>query len=134
MSHTLANPDGLHDPTPFGYSHTATVPGGAELVFVSGQWGSDPEGSTVSSDFAAQVSRAFDNLGTALAAHGLDLSSVVQLRSYVIDHDFAKLGVLGTTLQEHWGGTPPTHTVIGVASLATPDISFEVEAIAARQP
>lgn len=28
--------------------------------------------------------------------------------------------------------TPPTHTVIGVASLATPEIHFEVEAVAAR--
>ena len=29
-------------------------------------------------------------------------------------------------------GNPPTQTVIGVASLATPEILFEVEAVAAR--
>ena len=37
MSHTIVNPAGLHDPVPFGYSHTATIPAGTELVLVAGQ-------------------------------------------------------------------------------------------------
>jgi hypothetical protein len=28
VSHTIVNPDWLHDPVPFGYSHTAAVPAG----------------------------------------------------------------------------------------------------------
>lgn len=39
MAHGLVNPDGLHDPVPFGESHTVSVPGGSELVLVSGQYG-----------------------------------------------------------------------------------------------
>jgi enamine deaminase RidA (YjgF/YER057c/UK114 family) len=132
MSHSIVNPTGLHDPVPFGYSHTATIPAGAELVLVAGQWGSSTDGTAVSTDFAEQVRRAFHNLGVALAAHGLDLSHVVQLRTYVVNHDFDKLGAIAVAVQGGWGATPPTHTVIGVASLATPDIQFEVEAIAAR--
>lgn len=132
MSPTVVNPAGLHDPVPFGYSHTAAVPAGAQLVLVSGQYGSGPDGAVVSTEFAAQVAQAFDNLGVALAAHGLDLSHIVQLRTYVVDLDFDKLGVIGQAVQAGCGDTPPTQTVIGVAGLATPEIRFEVEAMAVR--
>ena len=132
MTHTIVNPEGLHDPVPFGYSHTATIPAGAELVLVSGQYGSGADGMVVSTDFAEQVHQAFRNLGVALAAHDLDLTDVVQLRTYVVSPDFEKLGIIGQAVGAGSGGTPPTQTVIGVAALAMPDILFEVEAVAAR--
>ncbi|HEY8581361.1 MAG TPA: Rid family hydrolase [Capillimicrobium sp.] len=132
MSHTIVNPDGLHDPRPFGYSHTATVPAGAELVLVAGQYGSGADGAVVSADFAEQVDQALRNVGTALAAHGLDLSHVAQLRTYVVGPDFDKLATIGQAVRRGCGDTPPTQTVIGVAGLATPDILFEVEAVAVR--
>jgi enamine deaminase RidA (YjgF/YER057c/UK114 family) len=132
MSPTIVNPAGLHDPVPFGYSHTVAVPAGRELVLVAGQYGSGADGALVSTDFAAQVERAFQNLGVALGAHGLDLSHVVQLRTYVVGLDFGKLGAIGATVGGIWGATPPTQTVIGVAGLALPEIQFEVEATAAR--
>lgn len=114
------------------YSHTATIPAGSELVVVAGQYGSGPDGAVVSGDFAEQVNQAFGNAGVALAAHGLDLSHVVQLKTYVVDHDFSKLGPIAGAIQQHWGSNPPTRTLIGVASLAAPDVLFEVEALAAR--
>ncbi|WP_328952580.1 RidA family protein [Kitasatospora purpeofusca] len=132
MAHAIVNPDGLHDPVPFGYSHTATVPAGTELVLIAGQYGSGPDGAVVSTDFTEQVKQTFRNIGTALAAHGLDLSHVVQLRTYVVNHDVSKLGPITGAVQEGWGTNPPTQTLIGVAGLATPDVLFEVEALAAR--
>ncbi len=132
MAHTIVNPSELHDPVRFGYSHTASVPAGTDLVFVSGQYGSGADGMVVSDDFAEQVRQAFLNLGTALAAHGLDLGHVVQLRTYVIGPDFEKLGIIGASVREGCGDIPPTQTVIGVAALAMPDILFEVEAVSAR--
>ncbi len=129
---TLVNPAGLHNPVPFGYSHTAVVPAGAELVVVAGQYGSGPDGAVVSADFSRQVEQAFDNVATALAAHGLGLGHVVQLRTYVVDHDVAKLGPIGAVVGKHWGDRPPTQTLVGVASLAAPDVLFEVEAVAVR--
>lgn len=131
MPHTIVNPEGLHDPVPFGYSHTAAIPAGTELVLVAGQYGSSPDGAVVSPDFAEQVQQAFRNLGVALAAHGLDLSHVVQLRTYVVEPDFEKLGAIAQSVQG-CGDQPPTQTVIGVTGLAMPDILFEVEAVAAR--
>jgi enamine deaminase RidA (YjgF/YER057c/UK114 family) len=132
MPHTIINPDGLHNPIPFGYSHSASVPAGAQLVFISGQYGSTTDSSLVSSNFAEQVQRSFHNLGIALAAHGLSLRDVVQLRSYVLSPDFEKLHVIGQAVRAGCGDVPPTHTVLGVSSLAMPEMLFEVEAVAAR--
>ena len=132
MPHAVLNPAGLHEPVPFGYSHTASIAPGTELVLVSGQYGSSMDGAVVSTVFAEQVRQAFRNLGVALAAHGLDLSHVAQLRTYVVNHDFDKLAAIAEAVQSGWSANPPTHTVIGVASLATPEILFEVEAVAAR--
>ena len=132
MSPTIVNPAGLHDPVPFGYSHTATIPAGTELVLVAGQYGSSTDGAVVSPDFTEQVRQAFHNLGVALAAHGLDLSHVVQLRTYVVTLDLDKLGAITRAVQGGCGATPPPQTVIGVAGLAMPDILFEVEAVATR--
>lgn len=132
MPHAVLNPAGLYDPVPFGYSHTASIAPGTELVLVAGQYGSNTDGAVVSPAFAEQVRHAFRNLGVALAAHELDLSHVVQLRTYVVNHDFDKLAAIAEAVQSGWGANPPTQTVIGVASLATPEILFEVEAVAAR--
>lgn len=132
MTHTVLNPAGLHDPIPFGYSHTARIPAGTELVLVAGQYGSGPDGSVVAGGFAEQVRQAFANLGTALGAHGLGLGDVVQLRTYVVDLDLPRLGAIGEAVRSGCGATPPAQTVIGVAGLALPDILFEVEAVAAR--
>ena len=132
MSHVVLNPAGLHDPVPFGYSHTARIPPGTELVLVAGQYGSSTDGAVVSAAFADQVQQAFRNLGVALAAHGLDLCHVVQLRTYVVNHDFDTLAAVAEAVQSRWSADPPTQTLLGVASLATPDILFEVEAVAAR--
>ncbi len=130
MPHTLVNPEGLHNPIPFGYSHTAAIPAGAQLVLVAGQYGSKPDGAVISPNFAEQVQQAFRNLGMALAAHGLDLRHVAQLRTYVVKPDFEKLGIIGQAVRVGCGDAAPTQTVIGVASLAMPDILFEVEAVA----
>ena len=132
MSHTIVNPAGLHDPVPFGYSHTATIPAGTDLVLVAGQYGSNTDGAVVSSEFTEQVQQAFTNLGVALAAHGLDLSHVVQLRTYVVNPDLDKLVAIREAVRGGCGESLPTQTVIGVAGLARPDILFEVEAVAAR--
>ena len=114
-SHAIVNPVGLHDPVPFGYSHTVSIPAGSQLVLVAGQYGSGTDGAVLSTAFTEQVRQAFRNLGVALAVHGLDLSHVVQLRTYVVDHDF-ELGAIAEVVQSGWGASPPTQTVIGVAS------------------
>ncbi|MCF2528352.1 RidA family protein [Yinghuangia soli] len=131
MPHTLSNPAGLHNPVDYGYSHVASVPK-ADLVFVAGQYASDETGHVVADDFAAQVEQSFANIGRALAAQGLGFGDVVQLRTFIVDHDESKLGALLAVISRIWGDRPPTQTLLGVAALALPDMKFEVDAVAAR--
>ncbi|GAA2618212.1 RidA family protein [Actinomadura fulvescens] len=130
MSHTIVNPSELHDPVRFGYSHVAETSGG--LVFIAGQYASDGNGEVPTADFAEQVRLSLANLRTALRAVGLDYEHVVQLRTYIVDHDLAKLEILGRHIGEIWGGEPPTQTLNGVAALALPGMKFEIDAIAVR--
>jgi enamine deaminase RidA (YjgF/YER057c/UK114 family) len=131
VSLTISNPPALHDPVGFGYSHVVGVPAG-DLVLIGGQYGSGPDGTVTSTDFAEQVERSFANLGTALAAAGLGYQHVARLGTYIVDHDHAKLEALLRTIKRIWGDHPPAQTLIGVAALALPDMLFEVDAIAAR--
>ncbi|MFC9730917.1 RidA family protein [Streptomyces roseolus] len=127
---TLTNPPALHDPAPFGYSHAASAPG--ELVFVAGQYASDATGAPVPGDFADQVALSLANLCHALEGVGLGYEHVVRLGSYVVDHDLAKLEVLGKALHEAFGERLPAQTLSGVASLALPGMLFEIDAVAVR--
>lgn len=131
MAHNITNPNTLHNPVGYGYSHVASAPN-ADLVFVAGQYASDVEGHVVSDDFAKQVAQSFDNIGRALASEGLDFSHVVQLRTYIVGHDESKLTALLEVISRIWGDKPPTQTLLGVAALALPDMLFEVDAIAVR--
>ncbi|MFI6802722.1 RidA family protein [Streptosporangium canum] len=128
MSHSIINPQGLHNPVGFGYSHVARASG--ELVFIAGQYASDGDGHVTSSDFTEQVERSLANLRTALAAAGLDYRHVVQLRTHIVDHDTDKLAIIARLIGEIWGDRPPTQTLTGVAALALPGMLFEIDAIA----
>ncbi|MFF0724845.1 RidA family protein [Streptomyces sp. NPDC004134] len=130
MTRTLHNPPQLHDPTGYGYSHVATAPG--RPVFIAGQYASDETGAVVSADFAAQVERSFANLRTALAAAGLGVGDVVRLGTYVVGHDRERLETVLAALRRVWGGSLPAQTLVGVASLALPEMLFEVDAVAVR--
>lgn len=128
---TITNPATLHDPTPFGYSHAASAPG--ELVFIGGQYASDADGSPLhAEDFGAQVDLALTNLRHALEGVGLGFEHVVRLGSYIVDHDLAKLEVLGKALHAAFGDRLPAQTLSGVASLALPGMLFEIDAVAVR--
>jgi hypothetical protein len=57
---------------------------------------------------------------------------LVQIRTFIVDHDLDKLGIVATLVREHWGDRPPAHTLVGVAALALPEMLFEVDAVATR--
>jgi enamine deaminase RidA (YjgF/YER057c/UK114 family) len=132
MTTQTINPPKLHDPTGFGYSHAAFAPTGSELVYIGGQYASDENGHTTSEDFSEQVAQSFANLGTVLRAAGVDYSNVIRLGTFIVAHDGHKLEVLVNAVQGIWGNNPPAQTLVGVASLALPDMLFEVDAIAVR--
>lgn len=73
---------------------------------------------------------AFENLDTVLAAGNMSLSNVVKLVLYTTDIDalISDLGVIGSRLKA--ANIAPAQTMIQVSRLFSPDLLFEVEAIA----
>lgn len=124
---TFVNPPQVHTPT--GYSHTAAVPAGTDLVFLSGQVGIRPDGS-MPPTLAEQSEQMFDNIAAALHAHGLDASALVKLTLFVVaGHDIqtvrhARARLLGTH--------KPASTAVFVSQLVAPALFVECEAIAAK--
>ena len=52
------------------------------------------------------------------------------LRTFIVDHDAARLATVLEALRRIWGDEPPAQTLLGVAALALPDMLFEVDATA----
>lgn len=125
---TIVNPQNLYDPSPNGYSTAVIVPGGAQLVYISGQGGQDSTGA-LSPDFAVQVKQAYANLRAALDALGAKPDQVAKLTVYVVDHDMSKLEVLTTNVKDMFGAALPAQTLIPVPKLAIDPMLFEVEAV-----
>jgi enamine deaminase RidA (YjgF/YER057c/UK114 family) len=126
----FSNPRGVHAPVG-PYSHTAVVPPGAELVFISGQVGMRPDGS-VPAAFAEQADVTFENIRACLEAHGLGIDSVVKLSAFLLPgQDFQ---ALRAARERHFGAHRPTSTTVYVPELASPRFLLEIEAIAVKTP
>lgn len=129
MQRRAFNPPSL--PPAAGYSQIVEVSGGT-TIFIAGQVAWDQEGRLVGpGDLEAQARQVFANLATALAEAGGTPADLVRVGIYVVDHDVEKLGVIRTVRDEILqADPPPASTLIGVQSLALPDLLIEVDAIA----
>jgi enamine deaminase RidA (YjgF/YER057c/UK114 family) len=126
----FSNPRGVHAPVG-PYSHTAVVPPGTELVFISGQVGMRPDGS-VPTAFAEQADVAFENIRACLDSHGLGMESIVKLSAFLLPgQDFQ---ALRAARERHFGAHRPTSTTVYVPELASPRFLLEIEALAVKTP
>jgi len=126
---TAVNPWTWQDQLSF--SQAVDVRAGGRVVYCAGQTSVDQDGQVLhAGDMAAQLTTAFDNLETVLAAAGLTLASVVRLNYYVTDVQafFAAAGVVADRLKDV--GCKPSGTLLGIASLFHPDAMVEIEATA----
>jgi 2-iminobutanoate/2-iminopropanoate deaminase len=129
MTASFTNPGAVHPPVG-PYSHTAVVPAGTELVFISGQVGMRADGS-IPPGFAEQAEITFENLRACLAAHGLRVEAVVKLGVFILPgQDFQ---LLRAARERHFGAHRPTSTSVYVPQLASPAFLLEIEAIAAKR-
>ncbi|HMA16078.1 MAG: RidA family protein [Bacteroidota bacterium] len=128
---TLANPAGLYDPAPNGYSHVAALAPGARLLVFAGQGGEDATGRRPA-DFHLQVRQALANVLTALASVGAEGRDIVKLTVLVVDHSEERLHVFGEELDRALGPDTmkPACTLIPVPRLALDGMLFEAEALA----
>ena len=126
---SFLNPSNVHAPVG-NYTHTAVVPQGTELIFVSGQVGICPDGSTPAT-FPEQAEVVFQNLRACLAAHGLGMNKVVKLNTYLVVGQDVK--AMREIRQRHFGEHRPTPTAVFVPALVSPALLLEIEAVAAKQ-
>lgn len=132
MTVELVNPPGI--PEPMGYAQVG-VATGSRTIYVSGQVARTADGSHVApGDLAGQVEQAYTNLIAALAGVGATYADVAKVTAYVVDLTEDKLGpfIEGAMRVAATNDIDPTKpmTMIGVASLAEPDLLIEIEAIA----
>lgn len=125
------NPKELFDPTPFAFSHSTTVSGNGNYVFVSGQSGGEGLDHRLSKDFRMQVKAALQNLDTVLKASDLTYDDVLKITILIVDHDQEKLNIWSEEMRKMWKNTKfPASTLIPVPRLALDGMLIEVEAIA----
>ena len=125
---TFVNPPDVHTPT--GYSHTAVVPAGTDLVFLSGQVGIRPDGTTPAT-LDEQAEQMFNNIAALLKAHGLDESSIVKLTLFVVAGQ--DIRTVRSARVKLLGSHKPTSTAVFVSQLVDPALLVECEVIAAKE-
>lgn len=128
MTLRYSNTADVHPPLGL-YTHTVTVPAGAELIYISGQLGVRPDGTTPPT-IEEQSDLVFANIVAHLAAHGLPPSSIVKLTTFIVaghDGDAVRAARL-----KHLGAHRPASTAVFVSRLVDPAWFVEVEAVAAR--
>lgn len=107
-----------------GYS---TAIGSGDLLFVSGQVGSRPDGSA-EPDFEAQVRLAFANLQATLAASWCTFDDIVDVTTFHTDPDKQFATVMAVKSEVFPQAPYPNWTAVGVTWLAGFD--FEIKVIA----
>ena len=115
----------------FGFSQAIEVRGAERVLYCAGQTSVDANGAPLhAGDMAAQINQALTNLETVLGHAGLTLANVVRLNYYTRDvAAFLQAGsAYGPRLQA--AGCQPASTLLGVASLAFPELLVEIEATA----
>ena len=113
---------------PGGYSHVVETTGPGRIVYIAGQLGLKPDGA-IAGDFRAQVTQAFENLKSALAAVGATFNDVVKLNNYLVDIK-SNLPIYREVRDKYVNtAQPPASTTVGIEALARPDALFEAEAV-----
>ncbi|MCJ0762788.1 RidA family protein [Variovorax terrae] len=125
----------FHNPpalaTPNGFSHVAQSTH-RRTILVSGQVAYGPDGAVVGAgDLAAQTRQVYANLETALADAGASMRDVVKTTLFVKDLSPDKAVIVRAARAPFLAADrPPASTMVGVASLARPELLLEVEAMA----
>ncbi|HEU0075810.1 MAG TPA: RidA family protein [Dehalococcoidia bacterium] len=130
MPHTYINPDAVSKPG--AYTHVVSAQG-SRMVFISGQVALDKDGNVVGAgDLARQAEQVFENLKACLASVGGTFADVTKLTTFIVSYrPSADRAILGAVREKYLrGANPPASTLVGVQSLATPDIMIEIEATA----
>ncbi|KQT75457.1 RidA family protein [Microbacterium sp. Leaf436] len=114
------------------YAYAATAPAEARLIFLAGSCPLDADGATVGvGDVAAQARSCVDNLVTALADAGAQLTDVISTRVLVASTRQTDLVAAWDVVRAAFGDHDVPSTLIGVTVLGYDSQLVEIEAVAA---
>lgn len=114
------------------YAYAATAPADARLIFLAGSCPLDADGATVAvGDVRAQAARCVENLRTALADAGAQLTDVISTRVLVASARQADLVAAWEVVRDALGEHDVPSTLMGVTVLGYDDQLVELEAVAA---
>jgi 2-iminobutanoate/2-iminopropanoate deaminase len=129
MSLSFANPPCVHAPLGL-YSHVVSVLAGTELLFISGQLGVRPDGTTPST-IAEQADQVFSNIVALLRTHSLEPADIIKLTTFMVaGHDG---DAVRTARLKYLGSHRPASTAVFVSALVDPAWFVEIEAVAAKR-
>jgi 2-iminobutanoate/2-iminopropanoate deaminase len=99
------------------------------LVFVSGQGAKDPAtGLLVGMDIGSQTKQVLKNIASILETAGSSLDHV--LRCGVFLTDMSEFAAMNEIYARSFGKNRPARTTVQVASLPTPGLRVEIDAVA----
>jgi enamine deaminase RidA (YjgF/YER057c/UK114 family) len=117
------------------FSEAVTVTGiaNAKFIYLAGVGAEDENGPRGNirhhGNFLEQCRYAYDKIKRVLAHHGAGLRDVVKITTYITD--LRHRLTLGQCVKDTWGDVAfPTNTLIGVTTLAFPEMILEVDATA----
>jgi 2-iminobutanoate/2-iminopropanoate deaminase len=114
---------------PFGPFSQVVIQGNGRIVHLKGQVALDRDGRIVGvGDMRAQLRRVLENIRTALASVGGEMSDILSMTNYVTDMD-AFLAA-GDTRREFFATPYPVTTTVEVARLYDRALLVEISAIA----
>lgn len=120
---------------PAGTCHV-TAATGSRLVHVGGQVGADETGAIVPGGLAAQTELALLNVTRAVETAGARVEDLAQLRIYVVGWNPSLWEEFSQGAQAAYQQRPfpeVAATLLGVASLFTPEMLVEIDAVAVAE-
>ncbi|MPZ63103.1 MAG: RidA family protein [Propionibacteriales bacterium] len=129
MERTAINPSSWS--VKLGFDQAELVEGHRRELICSAQDAVDANGSSQHpGDMAAQLGMALDNLEEILAGADMTLANVVRLNFYTTEMDTLLQHFLVVNERFEGAGVRFATTLLGVASLAAPDLVVALEATA----
>ena len=110
------------------YSQAIKVAGGTTIYLAGVGATTDANGKSLGGDFEGQVRATFERIRTNLARAGGDLEDIVTMTVFIKDMQY---GTHFTQLRkEYFTRGYPCSALIGIDSLARPEMMVEIQAIA----
>jgi 2-iminobutanoate/2-iminopropanoate deaminase len=118
---------------PLGFSQAIEIVAATHVLRCAGQAAMSEDGKPMHvGDMRGQIVLAMNNIETVLKAAGYDWSNVVQLNYYTTDVQQFFAAYDAATNRLIRVGCQPASTLLGVASLALPELMVEIEATAMK--